>query len=94
MNSKSKFNLGGLLIVIGFILTFVKAVGLGLATVPWWLVTMPIYLPFVLFILFMIIFGSIVGTRYGIDKIAKQAFEEDEKQCNTCQGCCSKKDKN
>jgi hypothetical protein len=68
-------NLGTISMIVGGLLCGVKFSGVALATWSWWVVTLPLYLPFVLFGLFMLLMYLLVGTRYGVDAVAGKAFE-------------------
>lgn len=71
---KFGMSFGQLSMLVGVILCLIKAGG-GLATCPWWGVTSPIWVPIVLFALFMLAISGIVGARVASDEIAEEVFE-------------------
>ena len=74
---KFGMSFGQLSMLVRVILCLIK-VGGGLATFPWWAVTSPIWVPPVLFILFMLGVGGVVGARVASDEIAEEVFDRDD----------------
>jgi hypothetical protein len=49
------YSLGKFFMIIGLVLCVLKASGLALSTCPWWLTSLPIWLPIALFTVFMLV---------------------------------------
>jgi hypothetical protein len=71
-------SLGTVSMLVGLVMCVVKAGGAGLAAWPWWVVTAPLWGPFVAFGIFMLVVSGVIFARTGADSAAEKLFDAED----------------